>query len=359
MASLKPLLAFGLLVLLAGCASIGPPQPPSLQLPTLPSDLRATRKGDKVALAWTPPAQTTDRQTLRGLGPTHICRGLDAVLKGCGVPVGQVISSPSSTKSTAQRIQATYTDTLSEQLEHDHPEEFITYAVEVLNSNGHSAGLSNQVRVSRAPTLPPPREFTAQVTAQGVVLTWLADSSPTPHSRIHYVYRVYRRSEGSQQGILIAELPLGNQSDTTFTDPTIEWEQTYYYHINVTTVVTPEGKSEVRIEGDDSPQMKVFVHDVFPPAVPSGLQAVYSGPGQQLFIDLTWAPVTDVDLAGYHVYRHEPGAPPVKINQDLIKTPAYRDADVEAGKTYFYSVSAVDVRGNESARSDEASESVP
>ena len=30
-----------------------------------------------------------------------------------------------------------------------------------------------------------------------------------------------------------------------------------------------------------------------------------------------------------------------------------------AGKTYFYSVSAVDERGNESGRSEEASESVP
>jgi len=32
---------------------------------------------------------------------------------------------------------------------------------------------------------------------------------------------------------------------------------------------------------------------------------------------------------------------------------------VDAGKTYFYSVSSVDQRGNESARSDEASERVP
>jgi hypothetical protein len=32
---------------------------------------------------------------------------------------------------------------------------------------------------------------------------------------------------------------------------------------------------------------------------------------------------------------------------------------VVKGTTYIYSVSAVDVRGNESARSEEASESVP
>jgi hypothetical protein len=39
--------------------------------------------------------------------------------------------------------------------------------------------------------------------------------------------------------------------------------------------------------------------------------------------------------------------------------PAFRDARVVSGNTYFYSVSAVDLRGNESGRSEVASESVP
>ena len=113
------------------------------------------------------------------------------------------------------------------------------------------------------------------------------------------------------------------------------------------------------VEGDDSPTAKVFADDVFPPAVPSGLQAVFSGPGQAAFIDLIWASVTDVDLDGYNVYRHEEGAVPVKVNSERLKTPAYRDESVVSGKKYFYSVSAVDLRGNESARSEEANEAVP
>ena len=50
---------------------------------------------------------------------------------------------------------------------------------------------------------------------------------------------------------------------------------------------------------------------------------------------------------------------PVKINSELVKAPAFRDMKVASGRTYVYSVSAVDVRGNESARSQEASEAVP
>jgi hypothetical protein len=352
----KLALLLGALLMLAGCASIGPPLPPSLELPKPPSDLRAARKGDKVTLHWTVPAQTTDRQTVRNLGLTRICRGLEPVLQRCSV-VGEMAAS-GPIKSAAHKDQATHTDTLHDQLERDHPLEFATYAVEVLNGSGRSAGLSNQARVPLAPTLPPPRDFEARVTGQGVVLTWTGESPPS-NPQLRYVYRVHRRPEDSQQRILVGELKVVGQSSVTLTDPSIEWEQTYYYRANVTTIATPEGKTEVSVEGDDTPEVKVFAHDIFPPAVPSGLQAVYSGPEQPPFIDLIWAPVADVDLAGYNVYRHERDKAPVKINAQLIETPAYRDADVGPGKTYFYSVSSVDVRGNESARSEEASESVP
>jgi fibronectin type 3 domain-containing protein len=76
-------------------------------------------------------------------------------------------------------------------------------------------------------------------------------------------------------------------------------------------------------------------------------------------VDLIWAPDTDADLAGYNIYRHEEGAQPVKINSDLVKTPAFRDTTVLGAKKYFYSVTAVDLRGNESGHSEEASETVP
>src|SRR5579863_10782647 len=44
---------------LAGCASPGPPLPPSLKLPeVVSSGLTATRVGDEVRLHWTTPART-------------------------------------------------------------------------------------------------------------------------------------------------------------------------------------------------------------------------------------------------------------------------------------------------------------
>jgi hypothetical protein len=55
------LLALGAPLMFAACATIGPPQPPSLELPKPPSDLRAVRKGDRVILTWSAPSVTTDR----------------------------------------------------------------------------------------------------------------------------------------------------------------------------------------------------------------------------------------------------------------------------------------------------------
>jgi hypothetical protein len=356
-------LGLAALVWLTGCASIGAPLPPTLELPRPPADLHAARKGAKVTLTWTIPPRTEDRQRVRYLGKTNICRSLDAILTACGKPVGEAAPPAdfaSKNKTAGQKLTASYTDTLPLDLRLRTALSSATYAVEVLNRDGRAAGLSNQVHVPLAETLLAPTDFSARLTAQGVVLAWSGPllSLPSPNS-LRRGYRVHRRIEGGQQEILVGEREAGMETNLSLTDQSFEWEKTYYYHVTTFTVIAQPGKPEVTIEGDDTPEVKVFADDVFPPAVPSGLQAVFSGPGQQPFIDLIWAPVTDADLDGYNVYRHEEGGAPVKVNSEPVKIPAFRDVQVVSGTKYFYSVSALDLRGNESVRSEEASESVP
>jgi fibronectin type 3 domain-containing protein len=177
-------------------------------------------------------------------------------------------------------------------------------------------------------------------------------------------------------------------------DSSIQWGETYQYVVTVVTMVSlaqiappaagrasgqngeqnagenagqgsrenPAGANPaqlVEVEGDDSAPVTVMPKDTFPPAVPTGVEAVFSGPGQQPFIDLIWNPSPESDLAGYNVYRSSGGQPATRINSSLILTPAFRDSNVQPGTTYQYSITSVDVRGNESARSEVASESVP
>ena len=364
------LVALAGLVGLAGCASIGPPMPPSLELPKPPTDLRASRKGDRVTLSWTIPAKTTDRQNVRYLGKTNICRSLEATLKECGKSVGEAApprNFASAKTSTAQKLTASFIDTLPSEMEQEHPAGSVTYAVEVLNTAGHGAEISNQAHVPLVPTLAPFSVFKAELTAQGVVISWECPTEREGISGVKYLWRIYRHPESSAGATKIAELDAtectagherGNAA--SFLDQSFEWEKTYFYRgAAVSVMIETPGKPAVEVEGDDTPEVRVFAHDIFPPAVPSGLQAVFSGPGQEPFIDLIWAPAPDADLAGYNVYRHEEGAAPAKVNSELVKTPTYRDAQVASGRTYFYSVSAVDLRGNESARSEETSEKVP
>ncbi len=358
----------GLCLLLVSCAQTGPPLPPSLELPKPPTDLRASRKGNRVTLSWSEPTLTTDRQSVRYIGPTLVCRSLESEITACGNPAAMLPAPPAapqkpkSSRRTAQKSDSqppapqTYVDTLPSAVQQQDPSSEVTYAVEVLNRNARGAGLSNRVHVPAVVTLPPPNNLSAELTGDGVVLTWT--STGEPQNGIQFRYRIYRRDENSGKDAIAGEVPLGEAGPAHFTDSTFEWERTYLYRVTAVSIIK-RPDSEVQVEGDDTLPVRVIAHDVFPPSVPAGLQAAYSGEGQKPFIDLIWAPVTNADLAGYNIYRSEANGGAVKLNSDLVRSPSYRDGAVVSGKTYTYSVSAVDVRGNESQRSEETSESVP
>jgi hypothetical protein len=365
-----------LCLLMAACAQTGPPLPPSLELPKPPGDLRATRKGSHVTLSWTEPTLTTDHQSVRFLGPTLVCRDLAPEMTACGLPAAKLSApsiaspapsakKPSQKKAAAQRQPPEiYTDSLPAAMQQPDPAADFTYAVEVLNRNARGAGLSNRVHVPAIITLPPPHDLAPKLTADGVVLTWTTAAEPPTAAdtanTVRYRYRIYRRDLASGKDAIAGEIPVSwsNPQTTQFTDSTFEWEKAYLYRVTAVSLLRgPE--SEVQVEGDDSASVQVVAHDIFPPAVPTGLQAAYSGEGQKPFIDLVWAPVTNADLAGYNVYRSKANDAYEKLNVDLVKSQSYRDTAVVSGNTYTYTVSAVDVRGNESQRSDPASEPVP
>ena len=359
---------------LFSCGAPGVPIPPALELAKPVTDLRAARKGDKVYLAWTVPAKTTDRQTVRHPGMTLVCRSLKVPLIDCKnraaeIPATQFPqpgSESAKAGTPAAKVQANYTDILPQELQKQDPTSEITYAVSAQNESGRSAGLSNQVQIPSAPTLPPPDHFRADVQRDGVLLSWDCPSAPAASDAIAHKMRVYRREQGKQTDAKVTDASLTDCAQTQpasqlpeFLDQTFEWEKHYDYRGTVVTIVSEPGKPEVEVEGDDTPAIAVFAHDVFPPAAPSGLQAVFSGVGQAPFVDLVWSPDTEADLAGYNVFRHEEGGQPVKLTSDPVRAPAFRDSNVQSGKKYFYSVSAVDERNNESAKSEETSEQVP
>jgi len=93
------------------------------------------------------------------------------------------------------------------------------------------------------------------------------------------------------------------------------------------------------------------VEDTTPPLPPVGLSAV-GGNGR---VDLDWGDNVELDLAGYHVYRSLDAVAYVLVDSGLAPTSSYSDVAVTNGVTYFYTVTAVDTSGNESAMSGAAS----
>src|SRR5215470_13200499 len=161
---------------LSACGSPGVPVPPSLELPKPVKDLRAVRKGDKVVLTWTAPTLTTDRHSIRNLGDTQVCRNPGEAMKQCA-SVAKAPRRPSE-QQTQSKSETTFNDELTPSvLVNANPSSVFFYAVIVPNSYGRSAGLSNQVQVPAAPTMPPPNDFRAELTAEGVKLTWAAVAS--------------------------------------------------------------------------------------------------------------------------------------------------------------------------------------
>ncbi|MBI2919215.1 MAG: S8 family serine peptidase [Chloroflexi bacterium] len=95
--------------------------------------------------------------------------------------------------------------------------------------------------------------------------------------------------------------------------------------------------------------------DSIPPAAPTGLSvSVPISNGGVL--DLSWNASTELDLAGYHVYRATTsGGPYTKVNSSLVSANTFASAGLTNGTTYFYAVTAVDTSGNESAGSAQVS----
>jgi fibronectin type 3 domain-containing protein len=144
-------------------------------------------------------------------------------------------------------------------------------------------------------------------------------------------------------------------------DHTARFGESYEYtaqRVKPISVDGPDGQKSLELAGEVSASVHVDVVDTFPPAVPQGLVAVLVP--EEKTIDLSWQPDTEEDLAGYVVYRAESSGDWKRVSgAQLLTGPAYRDATVEAGHSFRYAVTAIDLTGHESKRSAEAQESVP
>ncbi len=357
--------------LIAGCASPSEPYERRPPTPQAVNDLAATRSGNDVVLSFTLPNEAMDHRPLSTPLTIEIYRDFEpppaagrAPLHAPANPTLRITIPGSMTDRYSDQGRLRYTDALSAEDFARHVGTAAVYTVRTLVSPKKSSANSNAAAVSVEPAPEAINDLKADVTPAAVVLAWtspkpLMDATPTIVG-----YRVYRAEAAAtatpENPLLksslarIGEIPPDSQS---FRDSQFNFGATYVYSVRSFAQYPPE-----TLESTDSNLAIITPRDTFPPAAPQGLVAVLV-PAQgnaTAHIELSWAISPETDLAGYNVYRTEQaGVPPTRLNTELLLTPAFRDMNVQPGHVYFYTVTAVDSSGNESASPAAVSGDVP
>jgi hypothetical protein len=343
-------LALPPLLMLAGCGLPSAPQPPSLKLPEPVTDLAAVRTGDQVQLHWTMPRRTTDKVILKGPQRAQVCRKIEA---GPCETAGSQAFNPDS--------PADFVDHLPPALVSGPPKP-LTYTVNLLNHAGHSAGPSNPAATAAGSAQPRVDGLTATAQPDGIVLRWHS----TGAEQLLRIHRVLVPAPGAPKTAQLAAVPAPPEQSLEVTgvdqgqalDRDAALDHTYRYSAERVLRLTLGGNS-FEVLSTPSETVTINARDVFPPATPRDLQAVADPEARA--IDLSWAPNTERDIAGYIIYRRDTaaGAASARISPPNEVAPSFRDLNPTPGHRYAYSVSAVDIDGNESPRSPETEESLP
>jgi len=159
-------------------------------------------------------------------------------------------------------------------------------------------------------------------------------------------YRVFESTTGKPDSYQL----LGEAASAHFEDKDFQFGRQYFFKVSAVTSL-----DGTQAESEPSAPVAITPRDVFPPSVPTSLNAVNAAGA----VDLLWNASTGSDLAGYNVYRSADGGPFERLNKQPVPTPIFHDPSVAPGHHYQYAVTSVDLSGNESQRSAAASVTTP
>lgn len=130
------------------------------------------------------------------------------------------------------------------------------------------------------------------------------------------------------------------------------WDETAGVWKEVTNFVVNKDTNTVTCVVDHFTRFAIVAAaDVTPPSAPTAITATALGDGK---IKVTWTSPT-ADFSHAKVYRSEASGTIGSVRATDIKTAEYTDMGVTDGKTYYYTVHAVDPAGNESTNTTQAS----
>jgi hypothetical protein len=337
------------LFLAAGCAKIADPLPPVVRIPKPAEDLAAAQLADSVVLTFSNPTLNTDGSPATTLNRIQVLRlDEDARVKKQSVSEKTFIqrAEPILTIESADfpgylqnGIFVVRDQSAIPKKSKSHLSAF-RYAVLLINKKKQTAGLSNQVRLTPVSLPSHPDGFSAEVTEDSIRLRWEAPTENTDGTKPARIagYNIYKSLEPEK----MPEAPINPEpvQSLGYEDRNFQFDKTYYYAIS-----TVGSLKDPYAESLPSKIHSVITRDIFPPAPPENFNAAREGND----IILLWAPSSSEDVAGYRIFRRDNQAKtPQLLQKELITALSFRDQNTLSGRSYEYTIYAVDTHGNES-----------
>ncbi len=310
--------AFAAALYMTGCGYVGEPLYPALNIPKATSDLRAVERGTNIDVNFTIPPLTTEGLLVKQIGGVELRIGPNVIAPfqlAQWVNSATRIAVPVSGKTGPVHVKVPVQPFVGQD---------VIVGVRSVGGKGRASEWSNLVTLTVRPPVATPVNFTPVLEEKGVLLKWEAPGVGS--------FRIFRRAPSEPH-----PSQLGTAAATQYLDATAEFGAHYEYWVEGV-----QGEAESELTGP----LAVTPEDKFAPAVPVGLVAS-AGLGT---IELAWERNTEPDFKGYRVYRRMSDGSLEKLGE-LIEAPSFSDNKIEAGKRYGYSISSVDLSGNESEKS--------
>jgi hypothetical protein len=333
---------------LIACGVQGPPRPPRIERPEAVQDLTVSQIGRTFLLTFTPPQLATDGERLTKPLEVRFFRAIHPSGQSAadGSPENPwIVLQPEDVQRYTRNERVAYPVHLSDPEFTQWQGATFAFSVSALTRGFRrrpvESGPSNKARATLLAVSGPVEDLRIKPEEKALELSWSPPSRGANEvgSLEPSGYRVYRSRTGKPGSYEL----LGETTNLDYSDPDFELDRPVVYRVRAVF------KDSAQVaESEDSPVAEITPRDVYPPVVPRGLSAIYTGEG----VEIIWSANVEPDLAGYNIYRGEVAGTLQKVNQQLLATPVFRDSSTEASRSYLYRVTAVDLAGNESDASE-------